>query len=49
MGNGVCGEEQSYRKVRADLGISCLSFVGERALKRIPLSRDSSSYGIKRE
>ena len=35
--------------MRADLGISCLSFVGERALKRIPSEQDSSSYSIKRE
>lgn len=32
-----------------NLGISCLSFVSEKALKRIPSDQDSSSYGRRRE
>lgn len=49
VGNGVCvvRNKAEQKGVRADLGISCLSFVGEGIEKEFPSEQDSSSYGIK--
>lgn len=55
MGNGVhvvtmgIVRNEAGQTGGTNLGISCLSFVSEKALKRIPSDQDSSSYGRRRE